>query len=54
MVHAIPADDDKIIKPTPVLDRVIEVDAAPLRTIESTDSEILFRVLKHLYFFFDL
>ena len=44
-VHAIPADIGKIIKPTPVIDRVIEVDVAPMITIESTDSNIVFRVL---------
>ena len=44
-VHAIPADIGKIIKPTPVIDRVIEVDVAAIKTIESTDSYIVFRVL---------
>ena len=32
-VHAIPADIGKIIKPMPVIDRVIEVDVAPMITI---------------------
>ena len=44
-VQAIPADIDKIIKPTPVIDRVIEVDVAPMITIESTDSNIVSKVL---------
>ena len=43
--QAIPADIGKIIKPTPVIDRVIEVDVAPMITILSTDSNIVFRVL---------
>ena len=37
-VHAIPADMGKIIKPIPVIDRVIEVDVAAMITILSTDS----------------
>ena len=53
-VQAIPADIGKIIKPIPVIDRVIEVDVAAMITIQSTDSNIVFRVLKFLYFFFDL
>ena len=44
-VQAIPADIGKIIKPTPVTDKVIEVDVAPMITILSTDSNIVFRVL---------
>ena len=44
-VQAIPADIGKIIRPIPVIDRVIEVDVDPMITIESTDSNILFRVL---------
>ena len=43
--QAIPADIGKIIRPTPVIDRVIEVDVAPMLTIESIDSNIVFRVL---------
>ena len=43
-VHAIPADFGKIIKPMPVIDRVIEVDVAQI-IIVSTDSKIVFRVL---------
>ena len=43
--QAIPADIGKIIKPTPVIDRVTEVDVAPMITIESTDSNTVFRVL---------
>ena len=44
-VQAIPADVGKIIKATPVTDRVIEVDVAPMMTILSTDSNIVYRVL---------
>ena len=44
-VQAIPADIGRIIKPTPVTDKVIEVDVAPMITILSTDSNIVFRVL---------
>ena len=44
-VQAIPADIGKIIQPIPVIDRVIEVDVAPMITILSTDSNIVFRVL---------
>ena len=44
-VPAIPADIGKLIKPIPVIDRVIEVDVAPMITILSTDSNIVFRVL---------
>ena len=44
-VQALPADIGKIIKPTPVTVKFIEVDVAPMITIESTDSNIVFRVL---------
>ena len=44
-VQAIPADIGKIINPTPVIDRVIDVEVAPMITILSTDSNIVFRVL---------
>ena len=44
-VQAAPADIGKTIKPIPVIDRVIDVDVAPMITIESTDSNIVFRVL---------
>ena len=44
-VQAIPADIGRIIKPKPVIDRVIEIDVAPMITIESTDSNIVFSVL---------
>ena len=44
-MHAIPADIGKIIKAIAVIDRVIEVDVAPIITIVSTDSNIVFRVL---------
>ena len=41
----IPADMGKITKPTPVTDKVIDVEVAPMITIESTDSNTVFRVL---------
>ena len=44
-VQANPADIGKIIKPTPMIDRVIEVDVAPMITILSTDSSTVFRLL---------
>ena len=44
-LQAIPADIGKIIKLIPVIDRVIEVDVAPMITILSTDSNIVFKVL---------
>ena len=43
--HAIPADIGRIIKPAPVTVNVMEVDVAPMITILSTDSNIVFRVL---------
>ena len=42
-VHALPTDIGKIIKPTPVIDRDIEVDVDPMITILSTDSNFVFR-----------
>ena len=51
-VQAIPADIGKKIKLSPVIDRVIEVDVAPIITIVSTDSKIVFRVLYFSNFFF--
>ena len=39
------ADIGEIFKPTPVIERVIEVDFSPITTIMSTDSYIVFRVL---------
>ena len=44
-VQAFLADIGKMIKPIPVIDRVIEVDVAPIITIVSTDSNNVFRVL---------
>ena len=44
-LQAIPTDVVKIIKPIPVIDRTIEVEVAPMITILSTDSSIVFRVL---------
>ena len=43
-VHGIPADIGKTIKPVPVINKVVEVDGAPVITIVSTDSKIVFRV----------
>ena len=43
--QAIPADIGKMIKPKPVIDKVIEVDVAPMITIESKDSNTVFKVL---------
>ena len=53
-VQATPADIGKITKPTPVNDKVIEVDVAPMITIESTDSIIVVIVLYFSYLYFDL
>ena len=44
-MHAIIADIGKIIKPIAVIDRVKKIDVAPIITIVSTDSNIVFRVL---------
>ena len=43
--QAIPADMGKIKKPTPVTDKVIEVDLSPMITIPFTDSNTVFRSL---------
>ena len=43
--QAIPADIGKTINPIPVTDKVIEVEVAPMITILSTDSNIVFKVL---------
>ena len=48
-VHAIPADIGKISKPTPVIEKVTEVDVAPIISIVSTGSSIVFRVSYFLY-----
>ena len=44
-LQAIAADIGKIIKPIPVIDKVIEVYVAVIITILSTDSNIVFRGL---------
>ena len=44
-VHAILADIGKTIKPIPVISRILEINVAPMNTIVSTDSKIVFRVL---------
>ena len=43
--RAILADICKIIEPTPVIERVTEVDVTAMITIESTDSKTLCKVL---------
>ena len=43
-VHAISANNGKIIRTIPVIDRVIGIDVAPMITTLSTDSDIVFRV----------
>ena len=43
-IQTIPAGIGKMIKPTPVIDKVIEVDVTPIITIVATDSKIMFRV----------
>ena len=50
--HAIPADIGKIIKSKSVINKVIEVDVAPIIHFVSIDSNIVFRVFYFLYFFF--
>ena len=44
-LHGFLADVGKIIQPIPVIDKVVEVDVAPIITIVSTNSELVFRVL---------
>ena len=44
MVQAIPAENGKTIKPIPVIDRVIEVDVAPMIILLSFDPSTVFRV----------
>ena len=51
-VHAIPADIGKTIKPKSVIDRVIEVEVAPMITIASTDFNIVFGVFKNFILVF--
>ena len=53
-VQTIPADIGKIIGPITVIDGVIEVNVAPIITIVSTDSYIVFTVSNFFYFSFDL
>ena len=43
--QTIPAEIGTTTKPIPVIDRVVEVEVAPIITIESTDSNIVFGVL---------
>ena len=51
--HAILADIGKVFKPIPVIKRFIEVDGAPIITIVSTDSNIVFGNLKILHILSD-
>ena len=44
-VQAIPADIGRLLKPIAVTDRDIEVYVAPIITIESLGTKIVFRVL---------
>ena len=44
-VQAIPAYIGKMIKPMPVIDRVIEVEVTAMIMILSTDSNYVFKVL---------
>ena len=44
-VQAVQVDIGKIIKPTPVVEKVIEVDVAPMIIKPSADSNTVFRVL---------
>ena len=44
-VQAIPADIGNTIRRIPVIDRVMEVDVAPMIILLSTDSKFMFRVL---------
>ena len=50
--HAITTDIGKLITPIPVFHGVIEVDVAPIKTILSIDSNIVFRVFYFLLFLF--
>ena len=43
-VHVFPVDIGQIIKPTPVIDRVIEVDVAPIMKNVSIDYKNVFRI----------
>ena len=54
-VQAIRADIGKIVKPTPNIDNIIEVDVDPIIIIIltlSTDSKTVFRVFVILFMFF--
>ena len=42
--HAVPAVIGKLINPIPVVDKILEHGVAPRITIESADSNIVFRV----------
>ena len=44
-VQAIPAHIGKILKPIPVIDRVIEIDVAPIISTVSIDPNTVFKVL---------
>ena len=51
-LHTIPADIGETVKPIPTIDRVIEVDVAPITITLSTDSNTVFRVLCFFCLFF--
>ena len=44
-MHAIPADFGTIFELKPVIDKVIEVHVAPIITVVTNDSIIVFRLL---------
>ena len=50
-VHAIPGDIGRIIKQTQIIDKLIEVDVAPIITIVSTDSKLVLSFIIFIYFF---
>ena len=52
--HAILAELDLTVKPTPLTERVTDVVAALKLTTASTDSNIVLRVIYFLFFFLDL
>ena len=51
-VQAIPAAIGKIIRPTPVTDKGIEVDVAAMIIILSTDSKTVFKVFIFFIYIF--
>ena len=51
--HAFAADIGRTMKLIPVIDETIEVVVAPIKTIVSTDSKLVFSVLYFLNIFFE-